>query len=73
MAELTIHEQVKRWRAHPNYHRTCACGHRSVLHIDGEGECHGMVDPDQCHCTSPEECTCQRCDCKAFVIAGTNG
>jgi hypothetical protein len=48
-----VMRRVKDWRAHPNYHKVCRCGHRSILHVSGEGRC-GHVGLDQ----SPD-CACE--------------
>lgn len=35
-------QRVEEWRAHPNYGKTCQCGHRTVFHENGTGKCNGV-------------------------------
>ena len=58
MRALSIDEQIQRWRAHPNYRKTCKCGHPSILHSGGTGRC-GHVNPEQE----------SDCDCRHFQSA----
>lgn len=31
--------RVDEWRKHPNYGKSCECGHRAILHENGTGKC----------------------------------